>query len=702
MRALAILFGLLIFISSEVSLAAVTITPSNQTIKEDATLQLNASVASTWTTTCGYVSSTGLFRAGLYPATCTVTAKAISGGDTGTTTVIVVSPIIMSPVSASTPQGKTQQFNSSAPVTWTAGCGTITASGLYTASGTVGSFCTIKGTAITAPKYNVYGYDHIIAPVGFSVSPTSASLNEGASKQFTASASATWKASCGSISSSGLYVAPLVAGTCTVTATPTAGGTAATASVTVTSPITITPKTASTPQNSTQQFTANVAVKWTTSCGSISGSGLFTATGPTGTCTIKATASSGTAYTATATDTITAGGPLTISPTSATVSEGASKQFTASAGATWSASCGSISSSGLYVAPLVAGACSVTATPTAGGSTASASVTVTSPITITPQAISTPQNSTQQFTADAAVNWSSSCGSISNSGLFTASGPIGVCTITAVASSGTAYTATATDTITSPAVLEITPANPSLVEGQDQQFSSGASATWSASCGSITSSGAFTAPLVEGSCTITATATDGSGKTASTSAAVSSPITITPANASLHALNTQLFSASQSVSWASTCGSVSDSGLFTAPASPATCTLTATASGGTPFTKQAAVNVDVVHYTAWKGGGGTTGDQTNETALTPSNVNASSFGLSWSAAVDGWVNAQPLYMNGLMVNGTPHNVVFIATANDSVYAFDGDTGAQLWQTSLVPGGCHVRVLQRRSDLTARR
>ena len=169
-------------------------------------------------------------------------------------------------------------------------------------------------------------------------------------------------------------------------------------------------------------------------------------------------------------------------------------------------------------------------------------------------------------------------------------------------------------------------------------------------------------------------------------ATVSSPITVTPTSANLHALNTQSFSASQSVSWSSTCGSVSGAGLFTAPASSGTCTVTATASGGTPFTTQAMVNVDVVNYTAWKGGGGATGDQTNETSLSPSNVNASSFGLSWSSAVDGWVNGQPLYMNGLMVNGSSHNVVFIATANDSVYAFDGDTGSELWQTSLIPGG----------------
>jgi outer membrane protein assembly factor BamB len=96
--------------------------------------------------------------------------------------------------------------------------------------------------------------------------------------------------------------------------------------------------------------------------------------------------------------------------------------------------------------------------------------------------------------------------------------------------------------------------------------------------------------------------------------------------------------------------------------------------------------VDVVNYTAWKGGGGLTGAQTREFRLGPTNVSSTSFGVAWSADVDGWVSAQPLYMNGLLVNGAPRNVVFAATANDSVYAFDGDAGTLLWQVSLIPTG----------------
>ena len=332
----------------------------------------------------------------------------------------------------------------------------------------------------------------------------------------------------------------------------------------------------------------------------------------------------------------------------------------------------------------------MTATPTAGGAAASASVTVTSPIVITPQTASTPQNATQQFTANMPVTWASSCGSISGSGLFTASGSTGVCTITATASTGTAYTGTASDTITQGVqTLKVTPANPSLTEGQDQQFDSGAPATWSASCGSITGSGVFTAPLNEGSCKITATATDGSGDTANTTATVTSPITITPSSVNLHALNTQSFTASQPVSWAASCGSITGAGLFTAPASAGTCTITGTASSGPAYTATTSVTVDMVNHVRWRNSTGGTGLQSNELALTPANVNSANFGQAWSSSVDGGVWAQPLYMNALTINGASHNVLFVGTDHDTMYALDADTGAQLWSTSLIPDGGSV-------------
>jgi len=89
-----------------------------------------------------------------------------------------------------------------------------------------------------------------------------------------------------------------------------------------------------------------------------------------------------------------------------------------------------------------------------------------------------------------------------------------------------------------------------------------------------------------------------------------------------------------------------------------------------------------------------TGAYTTEAILTPSNVNTSSFGKVFYYVVDGYVYAQPLYManvtmgTGTSQAGTKHNVVFVATQHDSVYAFDADSnlGANakpLWQITLL-------------------
>ncbi len=75
-----------------------------------------------------------------------------------------------------------------------------------------------------------------------------------------------------------------------------------------------------------------------------------------------------------------------------------------------------------------------------------------------------------------------------------------------------------------------------------------------------------------------------------------------------------------------------------------------------------------------------TGQNLTETTLTPATVQPGLFGLLFTDAVDGQIYAEPLYVPAVpMADGT-HNVVYVATELDSVFAFDADTpGPPLWQ-----------------------
>jgi hypothetical protein len=78
---------------------------------------------------------------------------------------------------------------------------------------------------------------------------------------------------------------------------------------------------------------------------------------------------------------------------------------------------------------------------------------------------------------------------------------------------------------------------------------------------------------------------------------------------------------------------------------------------------------------------------TNETYLTPANVNKNGFGRLFSVPVDYVVMAQPLYMPNVNIPGQgTHNVVYVVTQADSVYAIDADSGAVLWSASMLNGG----------------
>jgi outer membrane protein assembly factor BamB len=130
------------------------------------------------------------------------------------------------------------------------------------------------------------------------------------------------------------------------------------------------------------------------------------------------------------------------------------------------------------------------------------------------------------------------------------------------------------------------------------------------------------------------------------------------------------------------CGGGSNGGPAPMAAAPVPASSPA-ASAAPPVSTAGPAGTDVLTY---KNDLNRSGQNLSETSLTPANVTAATFGLLRNLAVDGKVDAQPLYVSRLSVSGSAHNVVYAATEHDSVYAFDADTGSILWHVSLVAAG----------------
>jgi hypothetical protein len=492
----------------------------------------------------------------------------------------------------------------------------------------------------------------------------------------------------------------------------------------------------------TVQNTTNTAVTWfvdgvaggNSSVGTISASGMYTAPAQAGTHTVTATSVADTTKSAKASVAV---GAISLTPASSTVAPEGTQQFTGtiqgfSNGAiNWSvnkvsggnSTLGTISSTGLYTAPAQTGTYTIVATSAADSSvTASATVTVSTTITISPSAANVAAGTTEQFTAavpglpNAPVTWSvdqvvggnASVGTISATGLYTAPATVGAHTVTASssgASSGSAAVAVF--------MLSVSPSTATIALSETEQFTATAQGlsspvfSWSvnqvsggnSAIGTITPAGLYTAPVTAGTYTIAASVTNASGTTSASVTVIN--FTVSPSTATVDPSATQQFTAAiqgssgATFTWSvdgvaggnATTGTVSAAGLYTAPAALGGHTVTATTT--TAPTVSANVAVTVVNASTgavltYHNDDARDGAFAQETTLTPANVNSTQFGKLFSYSVDGQIYAQPLYLPQIIIAGGTHDVVYVETQNNSVYAFDA-TGIQttpFWQINL--------------------
>ena len=367
-------------------------------------------------------------------------------------------------------------------------------------------------------------------------------------------------------------------------------------------------------------------------------------------------------------------------------------------------------------------------------------------IAVTPASQDIPKGSTQQFKATgtysgnstrdltAMVSWSSSAPNvigISATGLATALAA-GTATIQA---SQAGVSGSVNFTVTSPVVASIAvgPANPSALSGMTIpqgipiQFAATAtytdkstqdvtsSVTWSSTVpnvASITATGVVTG-VGTGNAAIQATLDSVVGASnLSVSAVALGQLVVSPQNPSISDAAVTLpmksvgyFSDGSTIDLTALATWSSSNVQVATVGSPGVVTSVALPSGQSAgfASIQAALGkskgISILTVTNHQGNGfagvftqhndiGRTGQNVNETVLTPSNVNSTTFGRLFALAVDGQVYAQPLYVPNVTIAGQAHNVIYVATEADSVFAFDADSTAgananPLWRASLI-------------------
>jgi hypothetical protein len=328
-------------------------------------------------------------------------------------------------------------------------------------------------------------------------------------------------------------------------------------------------------------------------------------------------------------------------------------------------------------------------------------------------------NTAVKWSVDSTAGGSASTGTITSAGMYTAPSQAGTHTVTATSVADSADSASATVTVTATAVtLSITPATAGVTTGATQQFKatvqgqSNPALAWSvdgvnggnSTVGTVNAQGLYTAPSQMGSHTLVASVASSS---ASASAAVTVfDFSISPGGTLLAPGGTQQFTASiqgltnTTVTWSvdgnaggnGTVGTISTSGLYTAPGTvgPHTISASSVASPSSSVTSQVTVENSVPGAVLTYHNDDTRdGAYLQEVTLTPSNVNSSQFGKLVAYPADGQIYAQPLYLPQVRIPGEgTYDVIYVATQNNSVYAFDADATAAnpttLWKVNLGP------------------
>ena len=289
---------------------------------------------------------------------------------------------------------------------------------------------------------------------------------------------------------------------------------------------------------------------------------------------------------------------------------------------------------------------------------------------------------------------------------------------TAAINASTTYTLTCTGpggNASASATVTIAAAPTATLSASPSAVSSGDSSTlsWSSTnasncaatggwSGSTTLSGTVLVGPLSSSTTYTLTCTGAGGQAATTATVTvgAATVTVSPRLAALTLKQTQQFTAMApgggAVTWSVdgvtggnvSAGTISANGLYVPPQAAGTHSITATsAADSSLFGTVSAVITDLAGVYTYHNDLARTGQNLQEYALTKAWVSGGNFGKRWSCALDGDVYAQPLYVANLPIAGGTHNVVFIATNHDSVYAFDGDSGSctPLWKTSFLTG-----------------